>query len=95
MTFSLDDFCYKPISGKGCLVTSPMEYFQDNLTTLLETEDVKVTSQCIPDVTTTSRVCFDSIGVPVMSYAIFGNTSCVDNTTSSECSSCKIGASAL
>ena len=23
-TFNFDDFCYKPISGQGCLVTSPM-----------------------------------------------------------------------
>jgi len=22
--YSVDDFCYKPITGKGCIVTSPM-----------------------------------------------------------------------
>ena len=27
MDFVLDDFCYKPISGEGCLVESPMQYF--------------------------------------------------------------------
>lgn len=44
INYTLNDFCYKPISGEGCLVTSPMEYWQDNLTTLLETDDVKVTA---------------------------------------------------
>mmetsp|Transcript_30122 Transcript_30122/g.29400 ORF Transcript_30122/g.29400 Transcript_30122/m.29400 type:complete len:168 (-) Transcript_30122:285-788(-) len=29
--YTLDDFCYKPISGEGCLVTSPLEYYQDDL----------------------------------------------------------------
>jgi len=24
MTFTLDDFCYKPITGEGCLVESAM-----------------------------------------------------------------------
>ena len=30
--FILDDFCYKPISGEGCLVESPMQYFKSNKT---------------------------------------------------------------
>ena len=34
MTFNLTDFCYKPISGEGCLVESPMQYFFNNLTIL-------------------------------------------------------------
>ena len=32
--FTLDNFCYKPISGEGCLVESPMQYFHDDLTIL-------------------------------------------------------------
>ena len=34
MDFTLDDFCYKPISGEGCLVESAMQYFQSNYTLL-------------------------------------------------------------
>ena len=34
MNFTLDDFCYKPISGEGCIVESPMQYFHDQLWTL-------------------------------------------------------------
>jgi Niemann-Pick C1 protein len=29
--YMLDDFCYKPITGKGCIVTSPMQYWRDRL----------------------------------------------------------------
>lgn len=36
MTFTLDDFCYKPITGEGCIVESPMQYFKSNLTLLNE-----------------------------------------------------------
>jgi hypothetical protein len=32
MTFTLDDFCYKPITGEGCIVESPMQYFKSNIT---------------------------------------------------------------
>lgn len=70
---SHEEFCYKPISGKGCLVTSPMQYWQTNLTRLLADPDVKKTSQCIPPENATERVCFDEIGVPVMPYTILGN----------------------
>jgi hypothetical protein len=30
LTFTLDDFCFKPISGEGCIVESPMQYFKSN-----------------------------------------------------------------
>lgn len=25
--YKVSDFCYKPVTGKGCIVTSPMEYW--------------------------------------------------------------------
>lgn len=63
--YKVDDFCYKPITGKGCIVTSPMEYWRANLTRL-QRSDVKLASQCIAEEDTTDRVCFDRIGVPVL-----------------------------
>ena len=32
--FTLDNFCYKPITGEGCLVESPIQYFKSNYTYL-------------------------------------------------------------
>ena len=92
-TYNVTDFCYKPITGQGCIVTSPMEYWQANLTRL-QNSDVKRTSQCIADETTTDRVCFDRIGVPVLQFAIFGGLSCV-TPRKNECSQCAVKASGL
>lgn len=64
--YTLGDFCYKPISGKGCIVTSPMEYWKMNATELGKDQNVKVTAQCIAPPDATERVCFDRIGVPVL-----------------------------
>ena len=41
MEFTLDDFCYKPITGQGCLVESAMQYYKANLTLLNEQNNPK------------------------------------------------------
>ena len=97
MNFTLNDFCYKPISGEGCLVESPMQYFQDSNSQILNITDMakvpqadcknwnttlsiceplnpKTVAQCIPDPDETGRVCFDSIGTPVLTFAVFGGS---------------------
>jgi len=93
LDYSVDDFCYKPITGKGCLFTSPMQYWKDDLEKLLKS-DPKRTSECIAPVGTTERVCFDSIGVPVMQFTIFGKLGCVV-PKKNDCSSCAVTAAGL
>jgi Niemann-Pick C1 protein len=45
MNFTLDDFCYKPISGEGCIVESPMQYFKSDPEILNNPDtNVKVTA---------------------------------------------------
>jgi len=63
--YKVDDFCYKPITGKGCIVTSPLQYWRSDLKTLLKA-NVKETAQCIAPPDATERICFDRIGTPVM-----------------------------
>ena len=92
--YRLDDFCYKPISGKGCIVTSPMEYWKMNSTDLGNDQNVKETAQCIAPPDATERVCFDRIGVPVLQFAIFGGLSCVVEKKN-DCSECLVKASGL
>jgi Niemann-Pick C1 protein len=92
-TYKVDDFCYKPITGKGCIVTSPMQYWRSDLQALLAS-DVKETAQCIAPPDATERVCFDRIGTPVMQFAIFGKLRC-GTPKRNECSSCLIDASGL
>ena len=50
MNFTLDDFCYKPISGEGCIVESAMQYFLNNATILANfttNESIKELATCI------------------------------------------------
>ena len=90
--YNLDNFCFKPISGKGCLVTSPMQYWKSDVKKMLEDPDVKITSQCIPPPDGSTRACFDKIGVPVMQNAIFGKLDC-KKESDSPCSACSVYAS--
>ena len=46
-SFNLSDICYKPITGKGCLVTSPMEFWLMNVTDMWSDTDYKETAKCI------------------------------------------------
>jgi Niemann-Pick C1 protein len=94
VTIQHDDFCFKPISGKGCIITSAMQYWQANLTRLLDDPDIKETTKCIPPANATERVCFDQIGVPVMPFTILGRQRCV-TPKENECSACGVKASAL
>lgn len=87
------DFCYKPITGQGCIVTSPMQYWKSDYNSLMNDKDVKETSQCIPPPGGTERVCFDKIGVPVMQFTIFGKLSC--EGVMSACTACKVKAGGL
>ena len=50
MQFKLDDFCYKPISGEGCLVESPMQYFKDDYDYMSKktNEQIKAIGTCVP-----------------------------------------------
>ena len=56
--------------------------------------NVKETSQCIPPEDATERICFDRIGTPVLTFAIFGGMSCEPGTLG-ECEACQIKASGM
>jgi len=94
-TYMLDDFCFKPITGKGCIVTSIMQYWKDNLTAMENTPEPWVTAQCIPDPKASTRACFDRIGTPAMPFAIFGGYNCTKDAkdANDECAPCKTTAS--
>ena len=86
--------CYKPIADKGCLVTSPLDYWKSNKTTLTNDPDVKKTSLCLGSDDDTETPCSDKNGIPVIKDVVLGGTTCVvDN--SYPCSPCKWNASAL
>ena len=61
MNFTLNDFCYKPISGEGCLVESPMQYFLNNDTILegMSNLQIKELATCIDPLPGQTKACFD------------------------------------
>lgn len=76
-TLTLDAFCYRPIRGKGCLVTSPFQYWLGNTSLLEGDPDIKLTTACqTTDPTLKQRSpCMDQNGVPVMRNVVFGGLS--------------------
>lgn len=93
--YTVDDLCYKPVSGKGCMITSPMSFWKNNLTALQNTKNVKETAKCLQSMGDDTMPCFDDIGTPVQISAIFGKEGCEDNIEKSECSLCNKTAQAL
>ncbi|EQC31057.1 hypothetical protein SDRG_11243 [Saprolegnia diclina VS20] len=74
---SLDDLCFRPIPGKGCLVESPMQYWRGDVTLVASDPDIKLTIACQtthPDLASFSP-CMDQNGVPVMRDVVFGGLS--------------------
>nr|CCA19401.1 ResistanceNodulationCell Division (RND) Superfamily putative [Albugo laibachii Nc14] len=73
----LEDFCYRPIAGKGCLVMSPFQYWLNNISILEGDPDIKLTTACqTTDPILKDRApCMDAIGVPVMQNVVFGGIS--------------------
>ncbi len=84
MPFNLESFCYKPISGEYCIVESPMQYFHDDkdiLDVYNTTDKIKDLATCVEPLEGETRACFDNIGSPVLTFAIFGDTSCKNEAT--------------
>ena len=88
---SVDDFCYKPISGKGCMITSPTNFWHENKTEFEKADDkqIKEIAKCLQTGISGDMPCFDSIGTPIQINAIFGMQGCEGGLNISECTVCE------
>jgi len=50
--YTIHDLCYKPVPGKDCVVQSPLEYWQSNRTTLMNSEPYQYMYNCLNDLLT-------------------------------------------
>ncbi|CAH0519544.1 unnamed protein product [Peronospora belbahrii] len=77
VSLTLETFCYRPVQGKGCLVTSPFQYWLSNATLLATDPDVKLTTACqtIDTELESYAPCMDQNGIPVMRNVVFGGLS--------------------
>ncbi|KAL4477676.1 hypothetical protein ABPG74_002826 [Tetrahymena malaccensis] len=89
---TVDNLCYKPVSNKGCLITSPMDYWKMNITLLNERAEqlgvpksqrmdprkaLQYDALCIDSNTKTTLIpCTDSNGIPIIQQAVIGGSSC-------------------
>lgn len=94
-TYSIDDLCYKPIEGKGCLITSPMDFWQMDVTKMNNDPDIKETAKCLKKTAQKDLPCFDKNGVPIQIDAVFGAQGCENNEICDECNICRRTAGAL
>eukprot|EP01001_Neometanema_parovale_P013599 NODE_99_length_3358_cov_15.672643_g92_i0.p1 GENE.NODE_99_length_3358_cov_15.672643_g92_i0~~NODE_99_length_3358_cov_15.672643_g92_i0.p1 ORF type:complete len:997 (+),score=232.51 NODE_99_length_3358_cov_15.672643_g92_i0:56-2992(+) len=91
----LTDLCYKPMPEKGCLVETPLSYFQSNLTKF---GDINKGIYSYSGITFTGlpeyiafcirhrldQNCFDSLGIPAMTAALLGKYQVANGTSSAE-----------
>ncbi|KAF0979034.1 hypothetical protein FDP41_002104 [Naegleria fowleri] len=69
---TLDDLCYKPIPSKGCMIQSPMQFFQMKRQNLERSMDVtKSIFMCVQRLSLQS-FCMSDIGIPVYDKQVFG-----------------------
>lgn len=96
-TYSVDDLCFKPIAGKGCMTTSPMDFWKMDIQKMREDADIKETAKCLVrgDIEQQELPCFDRNGIPIVLEAVFGNQKCMDGEVKNECTLCKQEAKAL
>eukprot|EP01138_Halocafeteria_seosinensis_P004784 gb/GECG01004892.1/.p1 GENE.gb/GECG01004892.1/~~gb/GECG01004892.1/.p1 ORF type:complete len:1113 (+),score=109.87 gb/GECG01004892.1/:1-3339(+) len=92
----LDNICYKPIEGRGCLVESPTNYWKSNMSLIEATDplDIQKRVQCL------NSDCQTDIGSPVMNSVILGKSKCCRQVPGVDyivghCTSCNFGAGAL
>lgn len=92
--YTVDYFCYKPVTGKGCFISSPMDYWKMNVTAMEADPDIKYTAQCTQQVAGEEIVCSDRNEIPIIREVVFGGISCLSGSTTG-CEACKITAKML
>ena len=93
--YSIKDICYRPIKDSSCIITSPMDFWKMNITTMINDTDIKFTAKCLKKITDTEKPCFDRIGIPLQINAIFGKQGCEGNEICDDCNICRKTSRAL
>lgn len=63
--YNVSDFCFKPVSDQGCLITSPMDFWKMNLDEMKNDPDIKETPKCLKKKSKDNIPCTDKSGVPI------------------------------
>ena len=60
----LDDLCYKPIRGKGCIIESPLNYWRSNRTAIeiATPRELQLATACVASISSGLIPCLSKIG---------------------------------
>jgi hypothetical protein len=84
--YTINDLCWSALPDSNCTIQSPLGFWQNNYTRLMNDPDLHYTTQCLNSIDpTNSLACFDETGVPVQVNVVFGGVSKVYNTSSASC----------
>lgn len=71
--YTINDFCYKPVSDQGCIISSPMDFWKMNLNEMKNDQNVKETAKCLKKKSLDDVPCSDRNGIPIQIDVIHNN----------------------
>lgn len=80
----LEDLCYSPIPMKGCLIQSPLEFWQTNYDSLSADNDIPKHVYDCTHAESLKDSCRSSLGIPIVYKQVMGSTIFNDNRTKAE-----------
>ena len=81
--YTINDLCWSALPDSNCTIETPMGFWQNNYTRMLNDPDLHYTTQCLNSIDpSNSLACFDETGIPVQVNVVFGGLTKVYNTTS-------------
>lgn len=99
---TLDDLCFKPIRGEGCIIESPTNYIASSAAVAQQLTQAELDQlvACLavdkykPYIT---KPCYSAIGSPVMPAVVLGQSACCpsDSVSADICSHCLTQANAV
>lgn len=93
--YTVNDLCFKPIENKGCMTTSPMDFWAMNLDKMKNDKEIKQTAKCLFNTEKLEMPCFDRNGIPIIIESIFGQQTCKGSSGGDDCTLCERSAKAL
>lgn len=86
------DLCWSALPNSKCTIQSPLGFWQNNYTRLMNDKDPHYTTQCLNSIDPNNTLaCMDETGIPVQTKVVFGGLTKVYDTSAAQSlsSSCR------
>lgn len=79
--WTIHDLCWSALPDSNCTIQTPLGFWQNNYTRLLQDKDLHYTTQCLNSIDPkNSLACMDETGIPVQTKVVFGGLTKVYQT---------------